>query len=85
MFFGYDRTGFPLIPMFETGIEAHLLPVTKIQFEYFMKATGRSYNAGFEEMLRLNPKAAHQKFTWENREQLFMTGVLPDEVTAFAR
>ena len=52
MFYGYDRTGFPLIPMFETGIEVHLLPVTKIQFEYFLKATGRSDDAGGEEMLR---------------------------------
>ncbi len=53
MFFGYDQTGFPLIPVFETGIEAHLLPVTKIQFEDFLKATGRSDDAGYSEMLQL--------------------------------
>ncbi len=85
MFFGYDRTGFPLIPVFETGIEAHLLPVTKIQFEDFLKDTGRSDDSGYMEMLELNPRVSHQKFTSENREQLFITGVLPDEVTAFAR
>ena len=85
MFYGYDRTGFPLIPMFETGLEAHLLPVTKIQFENFLKDTDRSDDAGYKEMLQLNPKASHQKFTSENREQLFITGVLPAEVTDFAR
>jgi hypothetical protein len=85
MFYGYDRTGFPLIPIFETGIEVHLLPVTKIQFEDFLKATGRSDDAGHKEMLELNPKVSHLKFTSDNREQLFITGVLPDEVTEFAR
>jgi len=85
MFFGYDRTGFPLIPVFETGIEAHLLPVTKIQFEDFLKDTGRSADSGYTEMLELNPRVSHQKFTSENREGLFITGVLPDEAKDFAR
>ncbi len=82
MFFGYDRTGFPLIPVFEAGIEAHLLPVTKIQFEDFLQETGRSDDAEYKEMLELNPNVSHLKFTPDNREQLFITGVLPEEVTA---
>jgi hypothetical protein len=36
-------------------------------------------------MLAINPTITPEEFTEENREQLFVTGVLPEEAIAFAR
>lgn len=80
-----DRTGFPLIAVEEAGVEVHLLPITKIQFHDFVVAPTLVNQPRYEEMLALNPEVSPEDFTEENREQLFVTGVLPEEAIAFAR
>lgn len=85
MEFSYDRTGFPLIPLIRKGLEVHLLPVTKMQFEAFLAESQEFGDTCYEEMLALNPRVPYQTFTSETREQLFLTGILPDEAVAFAR
>lgn len=85
MQFSYDRTGFPLIPLIRIGLEVHLLPVTKIQFERFMAEPNDFGDSWYEELLVLNPRQSYRRFTEENREQLFLTGILPEEALTFAR
>ena len=80
-----DRTGFPLIVVEEAGVEVHLLPITKIQFLDFIEAPTLVNQVRYEEMLAVNPAITPEEFTEENREQLFVTGVLPEEAIAFAR
>ncbi|MCI0529260.1 MAG: formylglycine-generating enzyme family protein [Nitrospira sp.] len=85
MLFSYDRTGFPLIPLYRAGVEVHWLPVTKVQLECFLAETGRLGNDWYEEVLKLNPQVSYSEFTGDHREQLFVTGILPEEALAFAR
>jgi len=85
MFFSYDKTGFPLIPLFRTELEVHMLPVTKIQFERFLAESHNLGDDSYKEALKLNPSVSHKQFTPDNREQLFVTGILPEEALSFAR
>ena len=80
----FDRTNFPLIAVEELGIEAHLLPVTKWQFEQFIAEAGEVSRSRYHHMLRLNPAILPEQFTADNREQLFVTGIFPKEAQAFA-
>ena len=85
MLISLDKTNFPLIVVEEAGVEAHLLPVTKTQFGRFMEETRGIAAGAYQAMLKLNPPAAPEQFLIEEREQLFITGILPDEALAFAR
>ncbi len=80
-----DRTGFPLIVVEEAAVEVHLMPVTKLQFIDFVTAPTLVNQSRYEEMLTLNPATTPEEFTADNREQLFVTGMLPEEAIAFAR
>ena len=80
-----DRTNFPLIVVEEAAVEVHLLPVTKLQFHDFVVAPTLVNEDRYQEMLAVNPEAAPDDFTAESREQLFVTGILPEEAIAFAR
>jgi len=80
-----DRTGYPLVAVEEAGVEVHLLPVTKLQFADFVAAPSLVNEARYQEMLALNPAVSPETFTADNREQLFVTGILPEEALAFAR
>ena len=80
-----DRTGFPLIAVEEAGVEVHLLPITKIQFHHFVVAPTLVNEARYQEMLAVTPATTPQGFTAASREQLFVSGVLPEEAIAFAR
>jgi len=80
-----DRTNFPLVVVEDAGVEVHLLPVTKIQFQDFVEAPTLVNQERYQEMLALNPEVSAATFTANNREQLFATGVLPEEALAFAR
>ena len=46
MQFSYDRIGFPLIVVPDVGIEMHLLPVTKVQFERFIAEPNKFDSTG---------------------------------------
>lgn len=80
-----DRTGFPLLEWSEAGLEVALLPVTKAQFERFLAEPNEFGNAWYEQVLALNPRVSWRQFGPEERERLFLTGVLPEEALAFLR
>ena len=65
------------------GHEISLLPVTKIQFERFCADTNKVPDGSYEAMLNVNESVASGKFNSEQRERLFITGVLPEEAIAF--
>lgn len=81
----HDKTGFPLLAIEDAGVEVHLLPVTKLQFEQFISETNIVSQTQYQEILALNPITSPQRFAPEERERLFVTGILPDEALAFAR
>jgi hypothetical protein len=81
----HDKTGFPLLVVEDAGVEAHLLPVTKLQFEQFIAETNIISQNHYQEMLALNAVTSPHNFSPEERERLFVTGILPDEALAFAR
>lgn len=85
MLISSDRANFPLIAVERAGVEVQLLPVTKLQFEQFVTETGEVSQGQYQEMLALNPAASPDQFTVDEREQLFVTGILPEEALAFAR
>ena len=81
MLFEFDKTGFPLIPLFDLGSYVQLLPVTKKQFETFVEEDPRwvtAYAAACSQHPEREPK--DDLFL----ESLFITGVLPEEIHAFA-
>lgn len=85
MLISFDKTNFPLVVVEGVGVEMHILPVTKIQFERFIAETGAIKYKQYKSMRALNPSIGVDHFTAENREQLFVTGVLPEEALNFAR
>jgi hypothetical protein len=85
MLISFDKTNFPLAVVEDAGVEVHLLPVTKIQFEQYANETGAVNRSRYEDMLALNPAVEPDKFRPEERERLFATGVLPREALDFAR
>jgi hypothetical protein len=62
-----------------------LLPVTKWQFEQFIAKTRKFNRSQYKAMLALNPGLPPEELTMDARERLFLTGILPEEVQAFAR
>jgi len=80
-----DKTGFPLLVVPEVELEVHLLPVTKLQIEQFIIESDKFGAAWYQELLTLNPPIAYDHLQPDNREQLFISGILPVEALAFAR
>ncbi len=74
-----------MIVVEEAGVETHLLPITKVQFAQFMDDSKAVSEANYQEMLALNPSISPQNFIANEREQLFVSGILPKEALAFAR
>jgi hypothetical protein len=85
MLISFDKTNFPLAVVEDAGVEIHLLPVTKLQFEQYANETGAVNRSRYQDMLGLNPAVEPDKFRPEERERLFVTGVLPKEALDFAR
>lgn len=81
-----DPTGFPMLWCEEIGAYAHWLPVTKIQFEYFLcDAPDAHFDADWYDMvLALNPRATPRKISAANYWHVLMTGVRPSEAQRFA-
>ncbi|MBP7936367.1 MAG: hypothetical protein KA354_17140 [Phycisphaerae bacterium] len=80
-----DRTGFPLLAMPKLGATMHLLPVTKVQFECFLAEPCGFGDEWYEEVLETSPRVSPTRATEADREGLFMAGVIPSEVEAFAQ
>lgn len=82
-----DPTGFPMVWVEEIGAYIHWLPVTKVQFEYFLCAAGDGQPdaAWYDEILTLNGRVSPAQVRGHNYWQAFITGVLPGEAKQFAR
>ena len=80
----FDRTGFPCIKLKVPALAVNLLPLTKLQFEYYLADLTPQGDHWYEELLTLNPRVSPQCFTPEQREGLFLTGLLPAEAEAYA-
>lgn len=80
-----DATGYPLVFVEPLGAYVHLFPVTKPQFEKFISSGGRREygDEWYEKILALNPRASYRSPDVPTREQVFMTGVTPEEALAF--
>lgn len=84
MFFSCDRTGFPLIGIPSLALEIQLWPVLKPQYERFLAETGNGSDRYYEMLLEYNHRISITRSTPANREGVFITGVLPEEVRLFA-
>jgi hypothetical protein len=84
--FEFDKTGFPMVWVAEIGAYIHWLPVTKVQFEYFLcDAPGAQFDEGwYNVILGLNDRISPRRATRTNYWQLFLTGILPSEAERFA-
>ncbi len=85
MFLTLDPTGFPLLKLPSLGLAVHLLPVTKVQFEYFLGEPAlirRFDTALYEEMCHFNPRTSWRRSSGVP-ESLFATGILPPEAEAY--
>jgi len=79
-----DHTGFPLIAVPEAGIEMQLLPVAKVQFERFLAGPDGLGDIWYEAALAVHARVSWRSFSDEDRERLFLGGVLPAEGARFA-
>lgn len=81
-----DPTGFPMLWCEQVGAYIHWLPVTKIQFEYFLCAAPDAYfdAAWYDQILALNPRVTPWELSADNYWCALMTGVLPSEAQRFA-
>lgn len=80
-----DSTSFPVIDLAEAGLSALLLPVTKVQFEYFLGARTGFELTAFGEVYATGPRSSWRQIPGDRFEEVFLTGVLPDEAERFAR
>lgn len=80
-----DPTGFPMLAV-EPDLYVHWLPITKIQFEYFMSDTyDRAFDIRwYEELLCLNPRVTPGKISPANYWKAFLSGIRPTEAQRFA-
>lgn len=85
MHFSFDRTGFPLIRLPRVGLDVHLLPVAKVQFERFIAEPHGFGDGWYEGILALNPRVSYRQFSDGDREGVLITGLLPEEALSFAR
>lgn len=82
-----DRCGFPIVWIDSIDAYLHWLPVSKVQFEYYLCAAtdGRLDDKWYEGILELNPRITPAAVRRRNYWQSFLTGILPDEAQRFAR
>src|SRR3990172_2482995 len=75
-----DRTGYPLIRIRPIEAFAHLLPVTKVQFERYLSDCQAVPNAAFYmEVLNVNARISPKHTTRDNYWGLLATGITPKE------
>jgi hypothetical protein len=84
--FELDPAGFPMMWVQEIEAYVHWMPVTKIQFEYFVCAAPDSrFDARwYEEALDLNPRTTATDLRSGNYWNAFLTGITPSEAQRFA-
>lgn len=81
-----DRAGFPMIRIEALNAHIHWLPVTKIQFEYFLWSTRQTGldQAWMDRVYQFNPRETPAKLGGTNYWRAFITGVAPAEAMAYA-
>jgi hypothetical protein len=79
-----DHIGYPWIEL-DHRLAVSLLPITKYQFEAFLSEPGGLSNSWYEQLIAINPRCSWRNFEDARREQLFMTGVFPQEALQFAK
>ncbi|MCA9108036.1 MAG: hypothetical protein KDA83_21695, partial [Planctomycetales bacterium] len=82
-----DHIGFPLLFIEELGMWTNLIPITKVQFEYYLcdRDANRSLdNAWYSERLKQNPRVTARRLSMNDYHQCFMTSLLPQEADYFA-
>lgn len=82
----YDRVGFPMVWVNCLKGYVHLLPVTKIQFEYFLWDTPASTldQTWLDRIYKLNERITPKKINNRNYWRAFMSGIAPAEAEKFA-
>lgn len=82
-----DPTGFPMVWVEEADLFVHWLPVTKIQFEFFLcDAPDNRFNASwYDTILHLNPRVTPNAVGISNYWGVFLSGITPTESRIFAR
>lgn len=77
--------GIPLIKMGQLGLSVQFLPITKIQFEYFLcdQPDPDLNEAVYNEILSENARGSLHNITIENYRQLFLTGIKPKELEKY--
>ncbi len=85
--FKLDRSGFPMVWVDAIKAYMHWIPITKIQFEYFLCAAPDSHFDAdwYEEVLSLNPRVTPKGIGAKNYWNAFLTGITSSEVQRFAR
>ncbi|HEX3046625.1 MAG TPA: hypothetical protein VHY08_17850 [Bacillota bacterium] len=82
-----DKSGFPLVWVEPIGAFIHWLPVTKVQFEYFLCAVpdSRFDGAWYEEILRKNPRISPNEIKPDNYWGALLSGIRPGEAQSFVQ
>ncbi len=85
--FKLDQTTFPMVWVADINAYIHWIPITKIQFEYFLCAEpDNSFDAKwYDEILAINPRVTPKDINPNNYWKAFLTGIRPDEAQRFAR
>jgi len=81
-----DSTNFPMMYIESGKFHIHWMPVTKIQFEYFLSSGSVTSfgSAWYEQVLDYNERVTPGLVTANNYWQSFITGITPMEIKAFA-
>lgn len=82
----FDRAYFPMVRVESIDAFLHWIPVTKVQFEYFLwdSISHGLDQAWLERMYKLNPRITPAKIARNNYWRIFMTGIAPFEADRFA-
>lgn len=80
-----DPVGFPMVWFEEIGAYVHWIPVTKIQFEYFLCDAPDAYFDAkwYENVLSLNPRVTPRQISTYNYWRALMTAIHPVEAQRF--
>lgn len=85
MRWSFDRTGFPVLELPESGLMTHLWPVAKTQLERFLAEPNGPGDAWYETLLAISPRTSIKNADERNYESVFAGGLLPDEAIRFAQ
>jgi len=84
----YDKAGFPIIKVRGVNFWMHALPITKLQFEYFIcEKPIPIFDEAFYKAITgndMNPRITPRKADINNYWQLFLTGIKPSEAKLYA-